>query len=168
MPIVCNFSAWLARSALMCAAATLQAATLQAAEQFAPLAQSAQLTLEGGATPAGLTLRIHAATAAAPVSVTEVSVSIDGASAPAVRQADGSWFVPLPAARTARGGKLEVFVRHDGIREVLSGTIALPAAGSAREGGAGAVLRDHKQMAWWILNIAVVLIAAIAISRRMS
>jgi len=24
------------------------------------------------------------------------------------------------------------------------------------------VLRDHKQMAWWILNIAIVLIAAIA------
>ena len=30
------------------------------------------------------------------------------------------------------------------------------------------VLRDHKQMAWWILNITIVLIAAIAISRRLS
>jgi hypothetical protein len=29
-------------------------------------------------------------------------------------------------------------------------------------------MRDHKQLAWWILNIAIVLIAAIAISRRMS
>jgi hypothetical protein len=163
MPIMCNFSAWLARGALVCAAATLQAAA-----QFAPIAHSAQLALEGGATPAGLTLRIRAATAAAPPSVTEVSVSVDGASTPAVRQADGSWFVPLPPARTARGGKLEVYVLHDGIREVLSGTLALPVAGGARAGGAGGVLRDHKQLAWWILNIAVVLIAAIAISRRMS
>jgi hypothetical protein len=27
---------------------------------------------------------------------------------------------------------------------------------------------SHKQLAWWILNIVIVLIAAIAISRRMS
>ena len=34
--------------------------------------------------------------------------------------------------------------------------------------GAASVLRDHKQMAWWILNITIVLIAVLAISRRMS
>jgi hypothetical protein len=26
--------------------------------------------------------------------------------------------------------------------------------------------RDHKQVGWWILNIVVVLVAAIALSRR--
>jgi hypothetical protein len=159
---VLNFSAWLAAGALGCAAAALQAA------EFLPIAQSAQLALQGSATPAGLTLRIGPTITAAAVSVTDLSVSLDGVSEPAMRQADGSWFVPLPATRTARGGKLEVFVLHDGIREVLSGRIVLPAAGSAGGGGAAGVLRDHKQMAWWILNIAIVLIAAIAISRRMS
>jgi hypothetical protein len=46
------------------------------------------------------------------------------------------------------------------------GAGSAPAAGNAP--GVGGVLRNHKQMAWWILNIGVVLIAAIAISRRMS
>ena len=120
--------------------------------------------------PAGLALRLRATVAGAALSVTDVSVSLDGVSAPARRQADGSWFVPLPPAPVARDGKLDVFVLHDGIREVLSGRIAPPPAGSADSGrGSGSgVLREHKQLAWWILNIAIVLIAAIAISRRMS
>ena len=116
--------------------------------------------------PAGLTLRLRATVPGAALSVTDVSVSLDGVSAPARRQADGSWFVPLSAAPAARDGKLDVFVLHDGIREVLSGRIAPPPAGSS--GGSSSVLREHKQLAWWILNIAIVLIAAIAISRRMS
>jgi hypothetical protein len=32
--------------------------------------------------------------------------------------------------------------------------------------GAGALI--HKQMAWWILNIVIVLIGVVAVSRRMS
>jgi len=28
------------------------------------------------------------------------------------------------------------------------------------------LLRDHKQVAWWILNIVIVLVAALALSRR--
>jgi len=47
-----------------------------------------------------------------------------------------------------------------------SGAGNAPGAGSAP--GSGGLLRGHKQMAWWILNIGIVLIAAIAISRRMS
>jgi len=58
-------------------------------------------------------------------------------------------------------------VAHDGIREVLDGTVAAAAAAPAAAGGGG-LLRDHKQLAWWILNIAIVLIAVMAISRRMS
>ena len=41
-------------------------------------------------------------------------------------------------------------------------------SGAAADGGPSSVLRDHKQLAWWILNITVVLIAAVAISRRSS
>jgi hypothetical protein len=134
--------------------------------QFLPVAQSAQLTLEGSMAPAGLTLRLRATVPGAALSVTDVSVSLDGVSAPARRQANGFWFVPLSPAPAARDGKLDVFVLHDGIREVLSGRIAAPPAGSS--GGSSSVLREHKQLAWWILNIAIVLIAAIAISRRMS
>jgi len=162
MPGVSGFSAWLAAGALACAAPALGAA------QFLPIAHSAQVTVEGRMAFAGLTLRARPTIPGAALNVTELSVTLDGVSEPAGRQPDGSWFVPLAASATAGGGKLDVLVSHDGIREVLSGRIASPGGGGAGAGGAHGVLRDHKQMAWWVLNIAVVLIAAIAISRRMS
>ena len=60
---------------------------------------------------------------------------------------------------------LSVTVAHDGIHELLEGKFtpaAVPAAGIVGLGG------NHKQLLWWILNIGIVLVAAIAISRRMS
>ena len=50
---------------------------------------------------------------------------------------------------------------HDGIREIVAGKVAV-AEGVSADG----LLRDHKQVAWWILNIVIVLVAAIALSRR--
>ena len=68
------------------------------------------------------------------------------------------------------GKTLEVSVGHDGIHEVLSGRLAAAGApGPATSGAAGASGSGRqKQLAWWILNIVIVLIAVIAISRRMS
>jgi hypothetical protein len=43
-----------------------------------------------------------------------------------------------------------------------------PPPAPAPAGAAADLLHDHKQLAWWILNITIVLIAVIAISRRMS
>jgi hypothetical protein len=54
-------------------------------------------------------------------------------------------------------------VAHDGIREILTGKVTLPKVGSTLD-----LWRDHKQMAWWVLNIGVVLIAVMAFSRRQS
>jgi hypothetical protein len=126
------------------------------------------VTLEAGPTAAGLVLRLRHTADQTPVSVTDLTVSVDGKSQLATRRADGSWFVPLSGAALANE-QLDVVVAHDGIREALSGRITVAGAGtpSARN-GAASVLRDHKQMAWWILNITIVLIAAIAISRRLS
>jgi len=62
-------------------------------------------------------------------------------------------------------------VTHDGIREVLRAKIAPPAAATAQTpaaAGGGAVSGVHRQIVWWILNIAIVLIAALALSRRRS
>ncbi|HEY0767994.1 MAG TPA: hypothetical protein VGD47_08545, partial [Steroidobacteraceae bacterium] len=107
-----------------------------------------------------------------PLPVTELSVSVDGKSETATARADGSWLVPLTGLDTSTDARLEVIVAHDGIREVLGGRIALSGAGgtpgAGRGGGAAGMLRDHKQLAWWILNIAIVLIGVIAISRRLS
>ena len=133
----------------------------------APVAQSAQVILDATATPRGLSLRLRSAPGSAALSVTGVAVSIDGRSAATTQRPDGSWWVSWPGPGVPRAGKLEVLVMHDGIRELLSA--AVPAAeGTAGNPASPSMLRDHKQLAWWILNIAIVLIAVIAISRRMS
>jgi hypothetical protein len=80
----------------------------------------------------------------------------------------------------ASEGTLDVTVMHDGIRELLQATIPWPkaaapapapaaarapaAAPTPGAGGTGV----HRQIVWWILNIAIVLIAALALSRRRS
>lgn len=165
MRVVSVLHAWLAAGALASAAHAATAPELQ------PIAHSAQLTLAGTTSAAGLTLQVRPANAAAPVAVTDVSVSFDGVTAPAVRQADGSWLAPLPHAPSGSSGQLDVFVVHDGIREILSGPLP-PAAGMSGPGGAsaspGTAGSGRKQLAWWVLNIAIVLIAVIAISRRLS
>lgn len=158
-----KFLAWLVVGVLAFAAAT----AVPAATQFVTVARSAQLTLEASAGQQGATLRLlprTQGTATTATGITDISVSLDGASEPIRLQPDGSWFVPLPSALAAHGGKLDVYVLHGGIREVLSGTLA-PAPGSVGGGPLGVV---HKQLAWWVLNIVVVLIGVLALSRRMS
>ncbi|MBV8911392.1 MAG: hypothetical protein JOZ89_11600 [Gammaproteobacteria bacterium] len=157
-----KFVAWLAVGALACAADT----AVPAAGQFVIVARSAQLTLEASPGQDGVLLRLLPRAQGAATGIANVSVSLDGTSEPVKAQADGSWWVPLPAARAAHGGKLDVNVVHDGIREMLSGTLP-PAPGAAGAGG-GPLRVAHKQLAWWVLNIVVVLIGVIALSRRMS
>jgi hypothetical protein len=166
---VSQMRTWLVAAMIACLAQAGAAAG--AAPAFTPLAHSALITLETASTEAGLTLRLQRAQGTAPLAVTELMVAIDGRNATVTPRGDNTWSVASPGRTAARGGRLEVVVTHDGIREVLSGT--LPAPGAAASGGAADavhtnLLRDHKQLAWWILNIAVVLIAAIAISRRTS
>ena len=163
---------WLAAGVLACSALACGPqlhASDSTAVPLTPVAHSALVTLEAGPAAAGLVLRLRHTADQTPLSVTDLTVSVDGRSELAMRREDGSWFVPLSDAIT--DAHLEVVVAHDGIREILSGRITVPGAGSGsarNAGGAASVLRDHKQMAWWILNIAIVLIAAIAISRRLS
>jgi hypothetical protein len=171
MQCVSGPNSWLAAGVLACSSLVC-AAQLRASDSapapLTPVAHSALVTLEAGPAPAGLVLRLRHTADDTPVSVTDLTVSVDGKSQLAMRRADGSWFVPLSKAALA-DDRLEVVVAHDGIREVLGGRITGEGSGGARNaGGTASVLRDHKQMAWWILNIAIVLIAAIAISRRLS
>jgi hypothetical protein len=130
----------------------------------APLAHSALVTLEGAVAPGALLFRVRANSPGTALNVSNFQVQLDGRPLPVTARADGSWRVPLPAATTG-DGKLEVTVTHDGIREVLAAQVALPDAGSSAAAKAGSGI--HNQMLWWILNIAIVLIAALAISRRM-
>ena len=179
-----NSGAWLAAGVLACAAAAGAANVTPPA----PVAQSPLVSLAAEGSAAGFTLELRRTAGTAPLVVTALTVSVDGERLPATRNADGSWSVAWPRAGAHRPGHLEVVAAHDGIRELLSGT--LPASATAGPGGGGAsgtggassasgaggasssgpagLWRAHKQLAWWVLNIGVVLIAAIALSRRMS
>ena len=73
--------------------------------------------------------------------------------------------MPRPAGSRDAGARVEVTVAHDGIHEVLSGRLAATPAAAPAGAAAGG---GRSQLAWWVLNILIVLIAVIAISRRMS
>jgi len=155
---------------MLIACASGAAAAPPAPEALAPLARSALLAVDAAPAAGGLILQVRRTAGQAPLVVNDLTVTIDGRSARASARADGSWFVPRPAGAKDAGKTIEVSVGHDGIHEVLSGQLA-PAAGAAAaapSGTSSSLSSSRKQLAWWILNIAIVLIAAIAISRRMS
>src|SRR5207253_10638006 len=157
MQAVSGLNSSLAAGVLACGS-LLRAAPPRAADSapgpLTPVAHSALVTLEAGPAPAGLVLRLRHTADDTPVSVTDLTVSVDGKSQLAMRRADGSWFVPLSNALLA-DDRLEVVVAHDGIREVLGGGITVARASSADErhhGGTPSVLRDHTEMGMRALN----------------
>ena len=159
-------------SAALTAACLAAAFAQPVAPPLAPIAHSALLALEAAPAAGGLVLRVRRAGGQAPLVVDDLAVTIDGRSEPATARPDGSWFAARPAGVQDAGKALEVTVGHDGIHEVLSGRLA-PAAvaggtAPAPSGAGGFLSGSHKQLLWWILNIAIVAIAAIAISRRTS
>jgi hypothetical protein len=129
---------------------------------LAPLAHSAALTLEGARVPGALIVRVRASNPASRATISGLSAALDGQALAVSARADGSWRLSLPPAPASGPGQLEVRISHDGITELLSAQ--LPAAAAQESPGSGI----HNQLFWWVLNIAIVLIAALAISRRTS
>ena len=170
MPRVSTVRALLAVILYACAAGAVHAQP--AAPQLAPVAHSTLLAVEAGPVADGLVLRVRRASGEAPLIVSDLAVTIDGKNEPATARTDGSWFVPRPPGVQDAGKTIEVTIGHDGIHEVLSGPLAAPVGGGVRgaapAGATSVTGSSHKQFYWWILNIAIVLIAVIAISRRTS
>ncbi len=117
--------------------------------------------------PDTLTVRIRRATDHSAVVPLQVEAAAAGRNLAVTANTDGTFTVSLKELKGTPPPSLDLLISHDGIREVINGKLPAPAAGTASRSAAG-LLRDHKQMAWWILNVAIVLIAAIAISRRTS
>jgi hypothetical protein len=156
----------MAAAALACAAAALAQTP---AASFAPLAHSAQLSADGALAGDTLIVRLRHAAGAAPLTGALLSVSVDGRALPVTALADGTFVVALKDLPARSPRKLDLVVAHDGVRELLSATLpGAVRAAPAAEGAAQSASARHKQLAWWILNIAIVLIGVIAISRRMS
>jgi hypothetical protein len=146
------------------AAETGTAATT--AVQLAPnvaaeLAHSALLRIEGTSTANSVQLRIRRTSDQSLISGDDVTVTVDGKSESVTHSGDTYEF-PVDELRGDVAKDVEIIVGHDGIREILAAKVSAAAETASAEG----LLRDHKQVAWWILNIVIVLIAAIAISRR--
>ena len=129
-----------------------------------PVAHSALLNINATVVPDGLMLHILHASNQIPIDGRDVTVTIDGKNQPLTVEPEVGSFL-LPTKDLGEGERqLDITVAHDGIREILTGKVALPKAGSFT----GSWDSSRKQMAWWILNIAVVLIAVLAFSRRSS
>ncbi|HUA23738.1 MAG TPA: hypothetical protein VMA54_06465 [Steroidobacteraceae bacterium] len=125
------------------------------------VARSALLTLSGAPVDHGLSLQVARNSDHRPiVAPGSVTVTLDGHAVPVTAQPDGTLFVST-RAESAGAHTLGVVVSHDGIRELLTATVTVPQQRSALE-----ELEGHGMFAWWVLNIAVVLIAVIVISRR--
>jgi hypothetical protein len=127
----------------------------------AQIAHSALLSIDGTATADALRLGIRRVSDKSLVSSDDVSVTVDGRNESVTRETGGGYEVPINDLRGDPPKDVEITVAHDGIREILSGKVAVVEASST-----DGLLRDHKQVAWWILNIVIVLVAAIALSRR--
>ncbi|MBS0364251.1 MAG: hypothetical protein JSR67_00325 [Proteobacteria bacterium] len=157
---------------------------------FTPMAHSADAVLEGSRGADSVVLRLRRGNDTAPLAVSELTASLGGRALTPVARGDGSWVVPLPAGARL-DAPLQVQATHDGIREVLDGSLSgaaarpagaapappradtTPAAASAAKSTTAAANDNgrkgiHSQMLWWVLNIAIVLIAALAISKRSS
>ena len=127
----------------------------------AQIAHSALLSIDGTPTADSLRLTIRRVSDKSLVSSDDVTVTVDGRNETVTRANGGGYEVPINDLRGDAARDVEIIVAHDGIREILSGKVAVAEAGST-----DGLLRDHKQVAWWILNIVIVLVAAIALSRR--
>jgi hypothetical protein len=129
-----------------------------------PVAHSALLNINASVVPDGLMLHILHASNQVPIDGRDVTVTVDGKNQPLTVEPQVGDFL-LPTKDLGEGERqLDITVAHDGIREILTGKVAVPKAGGLR----GSWDSGRKQMAWWVLNIAVVLIAVLAFSKRSS
>lgn len=127
-----------------------------------PVAHSALLTID--ATRNGDLLELHVKHTGnnVPIDGQNVTVSVDGKSQTVTPEPEGTFALSTKDLPGDGERQLDIVVGHDGIREILTGKITLPKASSV----AGDLWHDHQQMAWWVLNIGVVLVAVMAFSRR--
>ena len=128
-----------------------------------PVAHSALLTIDATHTDDGVALHIKHAGNQIPIDGRDVTVSVDGKSQPLTAAPEGTFLLSTKNLAGDGERQFDIVVAHDGIREILTGKVIVPKVGATLD-----LWRDHKQMAWWILNVAIVLIAVMAFSRRQS
>lgn len=127
------------------------------------LAHSAQLTVDAQETTDAVTLWIRHATDKKVVDTKDVTVTIGGKKQVVTRRTDGSFSFPIDDLRGKEAKPVQLVVGHDGIRELLDGQLPPPP-----EGIATGLLGSHNQLWWWVINIGVLFIGVLALSRKKS
>jgi hypothetical protein len=159
----------LARLALtLCAAASLVAARAAApsaagAPGAGVVLRSALLSVTVSAARGTLALEITRNANHEPVTGRHaLTATLGGRPAAVTARSDGTYLISTHGV-AAGAQPLTLIVRHDGIHELLSGTVTLPKSSIGLDS-----LEGHGMAAWWVLNVVVILIAVIAIARRRS
>jgi hypothetical protein len=131
-----------------------------AANVPATIAHSALLDVEATAKADVLQVSIRRVSDKSLVNTDDLTITIDGKNEPFTHERGTVYELAVNDLRGEGVKDVDVTVAHDGIREILSGKV------SVAEAPTESLLRDHKQVAWWVLNIVIILIAAMAFSRR--
>lgn len=127
------------------------------------VARSAQLLIDATESSDTVAFWIRHASDRRLVGGQDVKVTVDAKPQAVTPRTDGSFTMSTDDLRGKEPKPVEIIVGHDGIREILTGQLPPPPEGS----GTG-MLGGHNQLAWWIINLAVLLIGAFALSRRKS
>jgi hypothetical protein len=127
------------------------------------LAHSAQLTVDAQETTDAVTLWIRHAADKKVVDTKDVTVSIAGKNQVVTRRTDGSFSFPIDDLRGKEAKPVQLIVGHDGIRELLDGQLPPPPESITR-----GLLGSHNQLWWWVINIGVLFIGVLALSRKKS
>jgi len=127
------------------------------------IAHSSLLLADATVAEDTLFLRLRNAKSQVVIQTNDLTFNVDGKPQPTKAQADGTYAIPLDALKGTGERNVEIIVGHEGIREILANKIpAIDAKAS------GLSLGGHNQLAWWILNIGVVLVGVVALSRKKS
>lgn len=126
----------------------------------AQIASSALLSVEATAKSDVLQISVRRVKDNSPIATDDITVAIDGHNESVTREKGTVYELPINDLRGAGVKDVDVTVAHDGIREIVSGKV------SVAEPPATSFLRDNKQVAWWVLNIVIILVAVMAFSRK--
>jgi hypothetical protein len=116
----------------------------------AVIAHSALLDVEATVKADVLQISIRRVADKSLVNSDDITVAIDGKNEPVTHERGTTYELAVNDLRGDGVKDVDVTVAHDGIREILSGKVSLA------EAPAGGLLGDHKQVAWWVLNIVIV------------
>ena len=126
-------------------------------------AHSAQLTVDAQESNDTVTLWVRHAADKKVIDTKDISVSVAGKNQVVTHRTDGSFTIPTDDLRGKEAKPVQMIVGHDGIRELLDGQLPPPP-----ESITTGLLGTHNQLWWWVINIGVLLIGVLALSRKKS